>query len=505
MDALTLATIIVRCVNRTCTEVPDKTWTARASFNDTANTTGWGTITVSSSGAAADMDQAFAAGFAEAAITWRRTLDHHRSFMAATFANDTASRDLAVSFITDNDRYVLGKLATETDAWWTQLGLVWEQLAGLIAGHNAHAPASGQLTRLDFLLMNGVVDLSSVIHKPFASDEWTRERAADYTRRTTHCSALVKILPDYSELLTSHNTWTAYYMMLRAAKKYSLPFRGVAAADSASSGYFGTLSSTDDFYVLSSGLVVQETTNALFNDTLAHAIVPQAVLTWARGLVANRLATGGSSWAQLFVRENSGTINNQWMVVDYNRFIPFKVLPPGTLWIVEQIPEYTEAADVTDYLVDGHWPSYNRPFFKEVFSRSGHNEMVKKYGDHYTYQLYSRAKIFRRQAGSVHDRAAMRRIMRYNEWQTDPYSLGSPENAIASRADMADAGKPCCAGGNIDAKIVGKADVAAMRFEGTSGPTHDTQPVFEWSQDFASTPHYGQPHSFPFGWELLFA
>ena len=70
---------------------------------------------------------------------------------------------------------------------------------------------------------------------------------------------------------------------------------------------------------------------------------------------------------------------------------------------------------------------------------------------------------------------------------------------------MANAGKPCCAGGNIDAKIVGKADVAAMRFEGTSGPTHDTQPVFEWSQDFASTPHYGQPHSFPFGWELLFA
>ena len=57
MDALTLATIIVRCVNRTCSDVPDtSTWTARASYNESVNATGWGTVTVSSNGNDADMD-----------------------------------------------------------------------------------------------------------------------------------------------------------------------------------------------------------------------------------------------------------------------------------------------------------------------------------------------------------------------------------------------------------------------------------------------------------------
>ena len=50
--------------------------------------------------------------------------------------------------------------------------------------------------------------------------------------------------------------------------------------------------------------------------------MPTKVLTWARGLVANALASNGAEWTKLFVRENSGTINNQWVIVDYNRFTP---------------------------------------------------------------------------------------------------------------------------------------------------------------------------------------
>jgi hypothetical protein len=170
---------------------------------------------------------------------------------------------------------------------------------------------------------------------------------------------------------------------------------------------------------------------------------------------------------------------------------------------VEQIPIHTQAADVTSYLVNGHWPSYNRPFFPEIYRLSGTASMAEKFGDHYTYQLYSRAKIFRRDAGGVHDRASMKKLMRYNDWQHDPYSKGDPENAIASRADLKDRGKPCCVGGNIDAKLVGSADVKALRFEGVSGPTHETQPVFAWTEDYSATPHYGQPASFPFSWTML--
>lgn len=497
--------VAVHCVQRTCTTVSSGShlWTAKATYNESVERLGWGTLEVFSNAAASDEDQAFAAGYAESMVTFQRTLDHHKTFMEATFKGDNHSHSLAIDFVTKNDAYVRDQTAATngTSEWWRQLGLIWTQLDGLVAGH---ASAGGQLTTLDFLLMNAVVDLSSVIHKPFASAaQWTEESAKEYTRKTTHCSALVKLLPDYSDLLTAHNTWTDYYMMLRAAKKYVLPYKRAAAASFVTSGYFGTLSSTDDFSVLSSGLVVQETTNALYNATLAGKIVPEAVLTWARSLVANRLATNAREWTEFFVIENSGTINNQWMVVDYNLFVPYKELPPNTLWIVEQLPLYTQAADVTSYLVDGHWPSYNRPFFPEVFQRSGAAAMAAKFGDRYSYQLYARAKIFRRDAGGVHDRDAMKRIMRYNDWQHDPYSLGDPENAIASRADLDAKGRKCCVGGNIDAKLAGRADVRALRFEGISGPTHETQPVFAWTPDDA-TPHYGQPERFAFDWELLF-
>jgi hypothetical protein len=40
--------------------------------------------------------------------------------------------------------------------------------------------------------------------------------------------------------------------------------------------------------------------------------------------------------------------------------------------------------------------------------------------------------------------------------------------------------------------------------EGVSGPTHDQQPVFEWTEAYSGTPHYGQPKRFAFGWTMLF-
>jgi len=82
------------------------------------------------------------------------------------------------------------------------------------------------------------------------------------------CSALIKILPDMSDILTSHVTWNSYESMIRILKKYSFQIHETAAKDSplipghsaSFSSYPGLLYSGDDFTVLSSGLVAQETT-----------------------------------------------------------------------------------------------------------------------------------------------------------------------------------------------------------------------------------------------------
>jgi hypothetical protein len=78
------------------------------------------------------------------------------------------------------------------------------------------------------------------------------------------------------------------------------------------------------------------------------------------------MSTSPKEWANIFKRYNSGTYNNQWIVLDTKAaaLSLAGMLPEGTLWILEQIPTFIEAADMTDHLNKfGYWPSYNVPYF----------------------------------------------------------------------------------------------------------------------------------------------
>eukprot|EP01062_Namystynia_karyoxenos_P033052 TRINITY_DN24325_c0_g1_i1.p1 TRINITY_DN24325_c0_g1~~TRINITY_DN24325_c0_g1_i1.p1 ORF type:complete len:588 (+),score=202.79 TRINITY_DN24325_c0_g1_i1:73-1764(+) len=524
--------------NLTAGEVPPgAAASAWAAYTDTIEATGWARVSVSAPGdgdGSRDSERAFAAGFVEAAITAPRIAQHYHNFLAGTFDGDGGEerKAQAVAFVNANDAHVRGLVGRRAagDEWAAQLGLLWMQLDGLVAGYRLAASRDASLPTLgltEFLLLNALVDLSSVIHRPFADPgdpRWTVDSALEYARRATHCSSIVKITPDFGELYAAHNTWTGYFTMLRAAKTYDLPFRlssGLAAPTALFSGYFGILASQDDFFVLGSGLLVQETTNAVFNRTLLDTITPASVLTWARSVVANRVATDGPTWATAFSRENSGTINNQWMVVDYNKFVPRRPLVPHTLTVLEQIPGLIVSADMTQTLSYGYWPSYNRAFFQEIRERSGEAEMERKEGLQLSYSLYARAKIFRRdhstvRSGGAEGEQALRRLMRSNDWGSDPlsaYANGtqSPELAIAARDDLDPDKSLQRPFGNTDAKYVssqsfGPAGVrrGPLSFTGTAGPTHDTQPVFAWTGSWASNPaHLGHPASFPFGWEVF--
>jgi hypothetical protein len=151
----------------------------------------------------------------------------------------------------------------------------------------------------------------------------------------SHCSGLVRLLPDGSDIYISQvcslpgtssfsppqATWTALNGMLRTFKLYDFPFRldgsseeRVPAIRSSFSSYPGSIFSGDDFYVLSSGMVVQETTIGFDNPELNKFIQPTAVLEWLRNVIANRLASSGAEWTGIYSQFNSGTYNNQNMV-----------------------------------------------------------------------------------------------------------------------------------------------------------------------------------------------
>merc|ERR1712233_164638 len=81
------------------------------------------------------------------------------------------------------------------------------------------------------------------------------------------------------------------------------------------------LVSVDDFYITSAGLVVLETTNNVFNNTLYNYVKPEAAPFWVRNAVANRMARTAPEWTRLFSIENGGTYNNQWMIIDTKKFV----------------------------------------------------------------------------------------------------------------------------------------------------------------------------------------
>lgn len=290
------------------------------------------------------------------------------------------------------------------------------------------------------------------------------------------------------------------------------------------SSYPGTIFSIDDFYVLSSGLVVTETSIQNSNPEL-YKFVDQpdsVVLEFIRALVANRLARNGREWTELFSEYNSGTYNNQFMVVDYNKFdqwLHFKSYSgheEGILWIVEQMPGQMERADITPQLLENrYFASYNRPFFQNIFNMSGAQAIVERYGDYYTYEATPRALIFARNQSYVHDARSMYQLLRYNDFQNDPLSRCNctpPYTAIAAIAARNDLNDPTGTyavptygfrgSGAIDAKLTSRRLSSRLEFIAVSGPTAETQEPFSWltTNEAISSKlrHRGQPDTFNF-------
>ena len=185
------------------------------------------------------------------------------------------------------------------------------------------------------------------------------------------CSALVRLTAKNEDIYFTHDTWSSFTTMLKIYKKYDLPY-AMSSTDSTTipgsqlsfSSYPGYLLSTEDFYAVhGSGLAVMETTNGYMKSDLESLISPKSVLESVRNMVANRLAPNALDWCEIFKEYNSGTYNNQWMVLDYNRFTPgVPHLRPGTFYVLEQMPGKVEYKDMSARLQqEKYWASYNIP------------------------------------------------------------------------------------------------------------------------------------------------
>lgn len=566
---------------------------ATVSFQDTINTDGWSHLYLSTNSSFDDEQQAYAAGYLEAQMTYQKIYQG----VVNSGANFTYDTKLA-AFLAANEEFMKQNFALHADdPYWHQLWLLYLQLDGMIYGY-ADATANSAYVLPATAIFNiqlsgdmedlaaavGIQAGATTLRNPRAAyrakvraqalgNAWEQLPSEERGERqlgslgipdlTTlpgqdgsgHCSALVRLLPDGSDVYFSQVTWSGFEDMTRTYKLYSLPYTlagvkpGQRSATTRSSipalhglqssstvpavrmGFSsepGSLFSGDDFYTMSSGLAMLETTIGNSNATLYQLYVkPTTVLEWARNVVANRLAVDGASWAQIYSAFNSGTYNNENIIIDYNKFTPGSPPAPGLLTALDQIPGFIEWHDITGELVaNGYVASYNVARFPAIYNMSGMFPLYEQYGPWFSFNDTARANIFRRDAVKITTPQAMEAMMRYNNFKQDPLSTQgcgsnppySAENAIAARDDLNSAAGvyPISALGHrdhagIDAKYTslgmmkGSAGSApygwAANARGISGPSYDTQPVFVWStSDYASLPHVGQPDAWQFPW-----
>ena len=300
------------------------------------------------------------------------------------------------------------------------------------------------------------------------------------------------MLPNYTDVMLAHTTWSGLEQMLRILKRSDMPFAGVGRVSvpgrwTATSSYPGfPMYSSDDFYVMSSGLITMETTIDNENTTLAREFAStKVVLEWARNVLANRLAVSSASWASVFSQYASGTYTNSWMIFDTKAFTPGSEPRASTLLVVEEMPGHVRVSDQTLTLVNaGYWASYNVPADPLLFVISGQQALVDEYGGvtgpgaYFTLNHTSRANIFARDAPKVLDDASLKALIRYNDAVHDPLSSQacgtsppySYTNAIADRSDLNSRRGDYKIGGlghgdsaAIDAKVGGRAGGAGAQ------------------------------------------
>jgi len=492
----------------------------QANYQNAVNTTGWAFLELETSGDFSDVVQAYGAGFLEGWITSSILYMHYKNTIVGRCDGKEALCEKERKWVNENHHWVRKKIEHHQRkvAYWHHVGLFYKQMEGIYKGYKASVKGTDQdvITFHDILIMNIFGDLED-LESVFAE----KDQEPAKVRGVGHCSALVRLLPNNTDLYVSHDTWNSYQSMLRILKKYKMPLKQfpkgdiVPGVEMSFSGYPGIIYSGDDFTVTSSGLTILETTIGNSNPDLWQFVTPHgSVLEGIRATVANRLATGGKDWTNLFSKHNSGTYNNQWMVVDNKLFTPgMDSLPKGLFWVLEQIPNFIHKEDLTHVLSSKtFWPSYNSPYFTDVFNKSGNYELMLKLGDWFSYDRTPRALIFARDAPQVTDITSMIKLMRYNNYTLDPFSACnctppySAENAISARCDLNPKNGTYPFGalghrshGGTDMKMTTSSLSAKLQFIAQSGPTWDPLPPFIWSeQDFLDTPHEGHPDLWQF-------
>jgi hypothetical protein len=287
-------------------------------------------LAVSTNVSQPDALQAQAAGFVEGALTHQRIWEY-----ATNHLDQYSWSNNLTEFLRANDQWMRSQMGPGTGPWWHQASLMLDQQTGLLSGYEAHAPPDHRLPTAVLITLSLHSDFDTLCDLLGGCGPVRQQQGHGPGQRSTavssppptaphrmpdHCSVLIKLIGGggeegttnasptmyplsnaspplpWSELYVAHTTWSGLEDMTRVYKLYDFGYSADGTVGSAPvpgrrvafSSYPGNLFSTDDWYTMSSGLAITETTIDNHNTSLWPSVVPETVLTWIRTQVANR-------------------------------------------------------------------------------------------------------------------------------------------------------------------------------------------------------------------------
>jgi hypothetical protein len=301
----------------------DTTGVAWAWWAETLNSTGFNHITIETNPSFDSPTQLFCAGFIDSYLTQHRIWERFQLYKDIANVSRTSPFPTNwTDWLQHNLAYMRSSVAASPgDPYWRNVGYVLRQFDGLVAGYRSTAPAAETLTEMDLLIIQSIGDLSDIskaLERPPKRDETFG----------MECSGLVRMGANMSDVFFAHNTWSDFRTLTLIVKEYHFEVAEWTAKRVVVATKMGALPSSTDFWLTDRGLLILETTNGNYNDTLYDRLTPASLLTWVRTLIASWTADSGLAWADGFLRENSGTYNNQYVIVDAKKFTPGE--PPAS-------------------------------------------------------------------------------------------------------------------------------------------------------------------------------
>jgi hypothetical protein len=181
-----------------------------------------------------------------------------------------------------------------------------------------------------------------------------------------------------------------------------------------------------------------------------------------------------------FLKYDSYTYASQWMILDYKKTAkrPLK----KAFYVLETAPQYARFEDMSKLLErQSFWSSFNWPYFNTTLSALGFPTDTPS--DDYRDPLFSHLHP------SISSLEDMQRVMQFNNWQEqscdeeDVLKPCEPWQAISPRFDLKEEWDWF---GGTDSKVTSRALMQHLGLMAISGPTHQSQPVFQFPNAWKS-------------------